>query len=177
MKVKQIRQDEARVLCLFTQKLKYCCSSFKKSNLKENPTKATNKIYLPNLKWDNTKISIIFRWVGMWQSHTLNHKSHTPWPPYGKHAGETTAPAQACCSEFQLHQGDGINNPPLGSLQKQEGNNWCENHLQFSYTFVMWRGSYARGCLGPDRVRKSYCGEDFQTLPAMPHISFHQNQQ
>lgn len=73
-------------------------------------------------------------WVSMWQSHTLNHKSHTPWPPYGKYAGETTASAQACCSELQLHQGDGINNPPPGSIQKQEGNNWCENHLQFSYT-------------------------------------------
>lgn len=145
MKVKQISQDEARVLCLFTQKLKYCSSSFKEPSLKEKPTKATNKTYLPNPKWDSTKFLSSSAWIHMWQSHTLNHKSHTPWPPYGKRAEETTASAQACCSEFQLHQGNGINNPPPGSIQKQEGNNWCENHLQFSYTSEMWRGSYAQG--------------------------------
>lgn len=59
MKVKQISQDEARVLCLFTLKLKYCSSSFKKPSLKEKHTKATNETYLPNPKRDSTKISIV----------------------------------------------------------------------------------------------------------------------
>lgn len=172
MKVKQISQDEARVLCLFTQKLKYCSSSFKKPSLKEKPIKATNKTYLPNLKWASTKISIIFSLgTHVTKPHTESQISHSLVSLWETCRGNNSF------STSLLHQGNGINNPPPGSIQKQEGNNWCENHLQFSYTSEMWIGSYAQCHLRPDHVPKSYCGEDFQTLSAMPYISFHQNQQ
>lgn len=156
MKVKQISQDEARVLCLFAQKLKYFSSSFKRPSLKEKPTKATNDTYLPKPKWDSTKISIIFSLgTHVTKPHAESQISHSLASLWETCRGNNSFSTEACCSEFQLHQGNGINHPPPGSIQKQEGNNWCENHLPFSYTFEMWRGSYAQGHLRCDRVPKS----------------------